>query len=68
VTLTEARRTMDFPRALASGEGAVRSDGIAVVRAGDVAVELIAGRDEEERALDEAALADLLRSASTPST
>ena len=68
VTLTEARRTMDSPRALASGEGAVRSDGIAVVRAGDVAVELIAGRDEEERALDEAALADLLRSASTPST
>jgi methionyl-tRNA formyltransferase len=66
VTLTEARRTMDFPRALASGEGAVRHDGVAVVRARDFAVELIAGRDEGERALDTAALADLLRGATTP--
>jgi methionyl-tRNA formyltransferase len=67
VTLTEARRTTDFPRALAPGEGAVRADGVAVVRAGDVAVELTAGRDEEERLLDKAALAELLRRASVPS-
>ncbi len=63
VTLTEARRTTDFPRALISGEGAVRRDGVAVVRARDVGVELIAGRDEAEGPLGTAALAELLRGA-----
>jgi methionyl-tRNA formyltransferase len=66
VTLTEARVTTDFPRALASGEGAVRNDGIAVVRARDFAVELIAGRDDEERPLDKAALASLVERAVDP--
>jgi methionyl-tRNA formyltransferase len=67
VTLTEVRCTSDFPRALVSGEGAVRRDGIAVVRAGDFAVELLAGRDEDERALDGAALAERVRGAATAS-
>lgn len=66
VTLTEGRQTAAFPAALDSGEGAVRDDGVAVVRAGDFAVELIAGRDEEGRPLDTRGLAALVRSASTP--
>jgi hypothetical protein len=65
--LTEARCTSDFPRALVSGEGAVRRDGIAVVRAGDFAVELLSGRDEDERALDGAALAERVRGATIAS-
>ena len=46
--VTRARATRDFPRALAPGEAAVRADGVAVVRAGEDAVELLAGRAEDD--------------------
>lgn len=63
VTLTRAHVTKDVPRALAPGEAYVREDGIAVVRAGDGGVELLAGRieDEEERDVGAAELAELVR-------
>lgn len=60
VTLTEARRTTDFPRTLVAGEGTVRGDGIAVVCAGDAGVELIGGRDANDQPLDGKALALLV--------
>lgn len=64
VTLTRARATDDVPRALAQGEACVRDDGVAVVRAGDGGVELLAGRiDDDERELDARALAELVRAA-----
>jgi methionyl-tRNA formyltransferase len=68
VILTSARITTDFPRALVTGEGAVRPDGVAVVRAADVAIELIAGRDDADRPLDTDALAEVVRSATAPFT
>jgi methionyl-tRNA formyltransferase len=46
--LVRVRVTRDFPRALAPGEAAVRQDGTAVVRAGDDALELLEGRDEDD--------------------
>jgi len=58
VVIVRARTTRDFPRALQPGEAAVRSDGIAVVRAHDDALELLAGRREADDAeLDTAGLA-----------
>jgi methionyl-tRNA formyltransferase len=63
------RATSDHARALAPGEAAVRRDGIAVVRTGDAAVELLRGRvdgegeDGDERELDAAALAAMVASA-----
>jgi methionyl-tRNA formyltransferase len=48
VVLARVRSTRDYPRALASGEAAVRADGVAVVRAGDHAVELLEGRAEDD--------------------
>ncbi len=61
VVLTEARPTSDFPRALGPGEAAVRRDGIAVVRTRDLALELHAGRrEDDESALGRDALATLL--------
>jgi methionyl-tRNA formyltransferase len=63
VTLTDACEAREFPRALLPGEAAVRSDGIAVVRTRDAAIELLAGRDQENNALDAVALAGLVRSA-----
>ncbi len=51
VTLLRVRPTEDFPRALDPAEAAVRSDGIAVVRAGRGAVELLAGRSDDDEAL-----------------
>jgi methionyl-tRNA formyltransferase len=52
VTLVRVRATNVFPRALVPGEAAVRTDGVAVVRAGEAgAVELLAGRDEDDRAM-----------------
>lgn len=63
ITLTAVRATSKHPRALAPGEAVVRDDGIAIVRAGEGAVELLRGRvddDEEERDLDAAALAALV--------
>jgi methionyl-tRNA formyltransferase len=72
VTLTRARATSDVPRAIGPGEAVVRPDGIAVVRARDAGVELLAGRvapeeageDEDEIELDAAGLAALVRKAS----
>jgi methionyl-tRNA formyltransferase len=62
VALTRVRATDDFPRALEPGDAFVRRDGVAVVRASDRAVELLAGRlDEDERDLDASALAALVR-------
>lgn len=60
VVLTDVRVTRDFPRALEPGEGAVRG-GVAVVRAADDALELRAGRrEDDEVSLDGSALASLL--------
>ena len=65
VTLTRVRPTDDVPRALERGEAVVRADGLAVVRAADRGVELLAGRvehgEEAETELDAAALAELVR-------
>ena len=53
VVLVRVRATQDFPRVLAPGEAALRADGVAVVRAGEGAVELLEGRaDEDDAALD----------------
>jgi methionyl-tRNA formyltransferase len=51
VTLVRVRPTDDFPRALAPAEAAVRRDGLAVVRTSDGAIELLEGRDEDDRPL-----------------
>jgi methionyl-tRNA formyltransferase len=48
VILTRVRPTQDYPRALAPGEAAIRQDGLAVVRTGDGAVELLEGRAEDD--------------------
>jgi methionyl-tRNA formyltransferase len=50
VVIVRAQATTDVPRALLPGEAAVRSDGVAVVRAGDGAVELLEGRAEDDEA------------------
>jgi methionyl-tRNA formyltransferase len=63
VTLTTVAQTTEFPRALLPGEGAVRSDGVAVIRTFDAAVELRAGRTEDGDDLDAGALARLMRAA-----
>jgi methionyl-tRNA formyltransferase len=70
LTLTAVRVTSDHPRALLPGEAYVRADGVAVVRAGDQAVELLRGRvdvdvdDDDDgdggRQLDAAGLAALV--------
>lgn len=65
VTLTRVCITDDVPRALEVGESCVRSDGVAVVRAGEGGVELLAGRidiDDDEREMDQRALAEWVRS------
>ena len=63
MTVTRAAVAAEIPRALAPGEAFVRNDGIAVVRAGDGGVELHRGRreDDDERELDAAELAALVR-------
>ena len=66
ITISRAAVTDDFPRALEPGEAAVRADGMAVVRARDVAVLLLEGRDEDETPLDSAKLAAAVRGASVP--
>jgi methionyl-tRNA formyltransferase len=69
LTLTEVRATPGEPHVLAAlepGEAIVRDDGIAMVRAGDGAVELLRGRTEgegdedDERDLSAAEIAALL--------
>jgi len=57
VTLVRVRPTVEFPRTLAPGEAAVRADGVAVVRAGEGAVELLAGRTENDEDLSAQGLA-----------
>lgn len=63
LVLTRARVTKDYPRALAPGEAAVRTDGVAVVRAGHDALELLAGRAEDDGILDGRALAAVVERA-----
>ncbi len=64
VIVTRARATRDFPRALQPGEAAVRADGVAVVRAGEGALELLAGRaEDDETPLDRQALARIVERA-----
>jgi len=65
VTLVRVRVTHDFPRALAPGEAAVRGDGVAVVRAADVALELLSGRSEDDSVLCAHDLAAIVDSART---
>ena len=48
VILVRARATTDFPRTLVPAEAAVRGDGVAVVRAGEGAIELLEGRSEKD--------------------
>jgi methionyl-tRNA formyltransferase len=68
--VVRAKATRDFPRALAPGEAAVRADGVAVVRAGEDAIELLAGRAEDDEtplaAGDFAAMVDRARSPGEP--
>ena len=47
VTLLQLRATGDFPKTLRPAEAAVRPDGVAVVRTGDEAVELLEGRSDD---------------------
>jgi methionyl-tRNA formyltransferase len=49
VVLVRSRVTRDFPRVLLPGEAAVRPDGVAVVRAGEDALELLEGRAEDDQ-------------------
>jgi methionyl-tRNA formyltransferase len=65
VTLLRVRPTDDFPRALAPAEAAVRGDGVAVVRAGDGAIELLEGRagDDDDIPLSGCDLARLVETA-----
>jgi methionyl-tRNA formyltransferase len=66
ITITRAAVTEDVPRALETGEAAVRGDGRAVVRARDLGVVLLEGRDEAEAPLDARELAVLVSGASVP--
>jgi methionyl-tRNA formyltransferase len=64
VIVTRGRATRDFPRALQPGEAAVRADGVAVVRAGEGALELLDGRaEDDETPLDRQALARIVERA-----
>jgi methionyl-tRNA formyltransferase len=62
VTLVRVRQTGDFPRALEPGEAAVRA-GVAVVRAGAGALELLEGRDDSGAFVGTRALAELVEEA-----
>lgn len=63
VTLVRVRPTADYPRALVAGEAAVRADGVAVVRAGKDAVELLEARGEDDQPLSTAELALVVKAA-----
>ena len=63
VTLVGVRPTRDFAHALEPGEAMVRTDGRAVVRTADGAVELLEGRDEADRPVSWVELAGLVREA-----
>lgn len=63
LTITRGRVTSNVPKALAPGEAFVRKDGVAVVRAADLGVELHGARlddDDDETDLDAEAIAELL--------
>ena len=68
VTLVRVRPTRDYPRALEPSEAAVRADGVAVVRAGQDAVELLEGRADDDRILGPRDLADLVRASQSEVT
>ena len=51
VTLVSVAQTNDYPYILEPGEAVVRADGVAVVRAGSGALELLRGRDEDDAEL-----------------
>jgi methionyl-tRNA formyltransferase len=58
IVLTEVRPTEEFPRVLEPGEATVRPDGVGVIRCANGAVELVAGRrEDDDTPLDANALA-----------
>ena len=68
VTLSSVEVVARAPEGLAPGEAALDAEGFAVVRAGEGALRLLSGRlagddDDDERPLDRAALAALVREA-----
>jgi methionyl-tRNA formyltransferase len=63
VTLLRVRATDDFPKALVPAEAAVRRDGLAVVRTGDGAIELLEGRGHDDRLLTARELAQCVDAA-----
>lgn len=63
VTLVRVRPTSAFPRALVAGEAAVRADGVAVVRAGEGALELLEARGEDDWPLLAGDLARIVKAA-----
>jgi len=66
VTLVRVRPTSQFPRTLVPTEAAVRPDGVAVVRAADIALELLEGRDEDDGSLRLEDLARIVEAARPP--
>jgi methionyl-tRNA formyltransferase len=60
VTLVRVASTPRYPRVLAPGEACVREDGMAVVRTADGAVELVEGRDEDDKPLNALDIARLV--------
>ena len=63
VTLLRVRPTGEYPRALDVSEAAVRGDGVAVVRTGHDAVELLEGRTDEDDGLGPIELARIVAEA-----
>jgi methionyl-tRNA formyltransferase len=62
VTLLRVRATNDFPKALHTAEAAVRTDGVAVIRTRDEALELLEGRsDDSDQTLTTRDLARLVK-------
>lgn len=64
LTLTEVRRTTDYPKVLSPGQAFVRRDGVAIVRTVDGALELVRGRlDDDAPDLDASGLAEVVSAA-----
>lgn len=64
LVLTEVRRTDEYPRVLEPGQAFVRTDGVAVIRTADAAVELLRGRfDDQDEELDVHGLRELVEAA-----